>query len=233
MAKTKKSRSSKADYIPKPDEQKALDKRATRKTAPAPNLYLKKDGSVGLNHPDVKTAHELLQNALGTSDPDFLHGLLEVLKVVSKIDGKVEEGNLNFFLSVVRGIEPQDQLEAMMAAQMALINLTLFEYRCLFAGDPSCRNDAMTAMNKLARTYAAQMEALKRYRSKGEQKVTVQHVTVSDGGQAIVGDVHQPAKAADKLASPYPPALAHSKQRPMEIGQSDDQPVAVKRRARK
>ena len=33
------------------------------------------------------------------------------------------------------------------------------------------------------------MEALKRYRTTGEQKVTVQHVTVNDGGQAVVGTV--------------------------------------------
>jgi glucose dehydrogenase len=40
-----------------------------------------------------------------------------------------------------------------------------------------------------ARTFAAQVEALKRYRTGGEQKVTVQHVTVSDNAQAIVGNV--------------------------------------------
>jgi len=45
------------------------------------------------------------------------------------------------------------------------------------------------AFNKLTRTYAAQMEALKRYRSNGSQKVTVEHVTVNEGGQAIVGNV--------------------------------------------
>jgi HNH endonuclease len=33
------------------------------------------------------------------------------------------------------------------------------------------------------------MEALKRYRSGGEQKMTVQHVHVAEGGQAIVGNV--------------------------------------------
>jgi hypothetical protein len=33
------------------------------------------------------------------------------------------------------------------------------------------------------------METLKRYRTGGEQKVTVQHVTVSDNAQAIVGNV--------------------------------------------
>jgi hypothetical protein len=35
------------------------------------------------------------------------------------------------------------------------------------------------------------MEALKRYRSGGEQKVTVHHVSVNEGGQAIVGNVNQ------------------------------------------
>jgi hypothetical protein len=33
------------------------------------------------------------------------------------------------------------------------------------------------------------MEALNRHRSGGDQKVTVQQVSVSDGGQAIVGNV--------------------------------------------
>jgi hypothetical protein len=33
------------------------------------------------------------------------------------------------------------------------------------------------------------MEALKRYRSGGGQKVTVQHVTATDGGQAVAGNL--------------------------------------------
>ncbi len=44
-------------------------------------------------------------------------------------------------------------------------------------------------LNKLARTFTAQVEALKKYRSTGEQSIRVQHVTVNDGGKAIVGDV--------------------------------------------
>jgi hypothetical protein len=53
------------------------------------------------------------------------------------------------------------------------------------------QDSAERAFNKLTRTFASQMEALKRYRTGGEQKVTVQHVTVSEGGQAIVGNVTQ------------------------------------------
>jgi hypothetical protein len=36
------------------------------------------------------------------------------------------------------------------------------------------------------RTFAAQVEALQKYRSTGEQSLKVQHVNVHDGGQAIV-----------------------------------------------
>jgi hypothetical protein len=48
---------------------------------------------------------------------------------------------------------------------------------------------AERALNKLGRTYAAQMDTLKRCRSKGQQTVRVERVTVEIGGQAIVGNV--------------------------------------------
>jgi hypothetical protein len=43
-----------------------------------------------------------------------------------------------------------------------------------------------------------QLEALQRYRGKGQQKVTVEHVHVNAGGRAIVGTVHTPAGAKSK-----------------------------------
>jgi hypothetical protein len=66
------------------------------------------------------------------------------------------------------------------------------------------------AFNKLARTFAAQMSALKEYRSKGEQKMTVQHV--AEGGQAIVGNVSTPAQGvgARKKTEDQPHALAYA-----------------------
>ena len=44
-------------------------------------------------------------------------------------------------------------------------------------------------MYRTARTFAAQVEALRRYRSGGDQTIRVERVTVNDGGQAIVGNV--------------------------------------------
>jgi uncharacterized protein YcbX len=51
------------------------------------------------------------------------------------------------------------------------------------------QDSAERAFNKLARTFASQVEALNRHRGKGQQKVTVEHVHVHEGGQAIVGNV--------------------------------------------
>ena len=42
------------------------------------------------------------------------------------------------------------------------------------------QDSAERTFNKLARTFAAQVEALKRYRTGGEQRVIVQHVNVNE-----------------------------------------------------
>jgi hypothetical protein len=71
-------------------------------------------------------------------------------------------------------------------------------------------------LNKLARTFAAQVEALKRYRSNGEQSIRVQHVTVNDGGQAIVGDVQAGGGEQEKNGDqPLGPCAAYEPSTPL------------------
>jgi hypothetical protein len=56
------------------------------------------------------------------------------------------------------------------------------------------------------------MSALKEYRSKGEQKMTIQHVHVAEGGQAIVGNVNAPAPGVGASEKPgeQPDALTYA-----------------------
>ena len=55
------------------------------------------------------------------------------------------------------------------------------------------RRDNLSQANKLSRTYAVLLDALNRHRGKGgQQKVTVEHVHVHAGGQAVVGVVESP-----------------------------------------
>lgn len=91
----------------------------------------------------------------------------------------------------MRSIKPRDELEAMLATQMGAIHIaTMMMARRLNHVQSLPQQDAAErALNKLARTFTTQMDALKRYRTGGQQKVTVEHVTVNAGGQAIVGAV--------------------------------------------
>jgi hypothetical protein len=145
-------------------------------------------------------------------------------------DGEVSETNVNLRLSFIGGIEPWDQLEATLAVQMTVIHRTLIGFdRLLLKARWVQQIEILSEMNKMARTFTIQMDALKRYRSKGEQKVTVQHVTVSEGGQAIVGDIHQAQKEAAMKPESHSPALTHAQERPMEPLAEVPKPAAAVR----
>ena len=96
------------------------------------------------------------------------------------------------------GIAPKDELEGMIAAQLlAAHNAAMECYRRAMIGEQSFegRRENLSQANKLSRTYAALLDALNRHRGKGQQKVTVEHVHVHSGGQAIVGTVERPTPA--------------------------------------
>jgi hypothetical protein len=174
-----------------PNEHSATDiLDSNKKTTPRLRVQ-ERDGKAIITLEAGSTAESRLMMALGTTEPGFLTGILNQLAKAASIDGKVDELRLNFLLTIVKGVEPKDQLETMLAAQMAAIHsLTMsFTHRLLNARSIPEGDSAERTLNKLARTFAAQVEALKRYRTGGEQRVTVEHVTVNQGGQAIVGNV--------------------------------------------
>ena len=67
------------------------------------------------------------------------------------------------------------------------------------------QDSAQAAFNQLARTFAAQVEALQGIVQKGEQKMTIQHVRVADGGQAVIGNVGTPAPREGAEAGEFNP----------------------------
>ena len=79
-----------------------------------------------------------------------------------------------------------------MAAQLiAAHNAAMECYRRAMIGEQTFegRRENLNQANKLSRTWAMLLEALNRHRGKGQQKVTVEHVHVHAGGQAVVGVV--------------------------------------------
>jgi len=127
------------------------------------------------------------------------------------------------------GIEPNDEIEGMLAAQ--LIGLHNAAMECMrramldeqtFEG----RRENLNQANKLTRSYATLVEALNRHRGKGQQRMTVEHVHVHQGGQAIVGNVHQGGGAPSKTEDqPHARAITH------EPGQTQPREIETVREA--
>jgi len=201
-----KVRSVAKPYEPTPGERLLMESHFARQaqTPAAPRLNVSDDSSgatqIAPDHPDPRMALALLMEALATTDACFVVGLIGQLADAGTRRRKVDERELNFMLSVVKGAKPKDQIEAMLAAQMAAVHTATmtFARRLANVGNIAQQDSAERAFNKLARTFASQVEALKRYRMGGEQKVTVQHVTVNEGGQAIVGNVRHGGRASPK-----------------------------------
>ncbi len=131
-----------------------------------------------------------------------------------------------------RGIGPKDELEGMMAAQLvAAHNAAMESYRRAMIGEQTFegRRENLSQANKLSRTYAALIEALNHHRGKGQQKVTVEHVHVHSGGQAVVGTVETPGGGATSKSEEQPHAkqIAHAPQPPMWSADKEREPVPV------
>ena len=169
----------------------------------APGLkVLDKNGvtQISPDHADAALGASLLMQALGTADTAFFEGLVLQMANVASQGSNVQERELNFMLSVVKAIEPRDEIESLIAAQMAAVHMATmtFARRLSRVETIPQQESATNAFNKLARTFAVQLEALKRYRSTGEQTIKVQHVTINEGGQAIVGAVEHGGRDAVK-----------------------------------
>ena len=103
-----------------------------------------------------------------------------------------DEVGVKFMLAFVREGKPRDTIEATLLAQMAATDAVAMSFanRLANAKNLTERDSAERTFNKLMRTFAAQVEALQRYRSKSENKVFFQNVSVNDSAQAIVGSCH-------------------------------------------
>jgi hypothetical protein len=169
------------------------------KAAATPRIKLLSHG-FAIDHPDPEFGEQLMADALGVADREAMHGLLQQL-VRASVSGKSpDEVNLAFMISMVKSIKPRDAVEAMLVAQM--VSVHVMAMRCAHhlaeACDLAQHDSAARALGRLARTFPAQIEALNRYRSHGEPAITVQNVSVGDGGNAIVGNVTQHASVMVK-----------------------------------
>src|SRR5580704_2167992 len=201
------------------------------KAAAAPRIRLSPHG-FSIDHPDPEIGEQLMANALGVADRDAMHGILRQLVKASVNGERPDEVNLAFMISMVKSIKPRDSVEAMLVAQM--VSVHVMAMRCAYhlanAEDIARQDSAGRALGRLARTFPIQMEALNRYRNNGEPAVTVQNVSVGDGGRAIVGNVTQHASVIVSDNSPAP-AMTNARMRSIpDRGAQQHDSVDVRRK---
>jgi hypothetical protein len=195
-------------------EHAAIEKARSRTKARAPRIamHIEDRGSepraLYPHHSDEEGHLYRLADTFGTRSRHFVDSMLKGLGKATADHsedhgfnpGSSDEVAFNAALAVIDGVRPKDEVEAMLAAHMAVTNIALLELfarTCgaiaghMYQGNGIKRLEVLGNLtNKFMRTFAAQVEALARKRRKGgEQNVTVKHVHIHAGGQAVVGNV--------------------------------------------
>lgn len=152
----------------------------------------------GRLQPEMNGTWDRLLRASGNTT--VLDGLIAQAAILGSEGRRADQPATNFTLGFVDAMQPQDAAEVLLLSQMAATHQAVMMLaRHLNHVDTIPRKDcAEKALNKTARTFAAQMDTLKRYRSKGQQTVRVERVTVEEGGQAIVGSVETGGRGCEK-----------------------------------
>ncbi|MGR3592248.1 MAG: hypothetical protein ACU0B9_19640 [Limimaricola soesokkakensis] len=133
-------------------------------------------------------------------------------------------------LELYEGLEPQGAVEGMLAVQMVGTHSAALDClrRAAFLGQSDRARDMnLKHAQKLMTLYAQQVAALNKHRGRGQQKVTVEHVHVHSGGQAIVGTYERQDERKGQGAAP--PALENTPELPLE---PQEAPVRSKPRKR-
>ena len=145
--------------------------------------------SFNLHDPDA------LFRDLTTSSTEKLHLVLEKIINFNKVDGsdsKSLQKKINASLAALSDLEARDPVESMLIHQLIVTN-EMF-HTCSTRANISNQNsdridEYIKHMTKLSRLFLNQIRILNSYRNQGQQKVKVEHVHISDGGQAVFGDI--------------------------------------------
>ncbi|PWK56874.1 hypothetical protein C8D95_103106 [Silicimonas algicola] len=144
-----------------------------------------------------------------------LHEIVDLLFIPLNVGHDEQQAWFRRALEQYESLAPRDGIEGMLAAQMIGTHAAALE--CLRRAAHSRERFADREQNlkhaqKLMALYTQQVAALNKHRGKGQQKVTVEHVHIEAGAQAIVGNVDSGAGKHNKAS---PAVLEEQKSVPM------------------
>lgn len=189
-------------YEPTERERAALQKQLARRRASLPRVKFKitqtarGECEMKIDHEHKGMGAALLQESFGTADWDVLDVLCVQLVNIANVGGQIDNSKFQRAMALAQGIEPQNEIEAMLATQMAAIHIATMDFAARVQRSTTAETSESyeRSLSRLARTFTAQIEALKKHRNKGEQRVVVEHkhYHLAPGAQAVFGDVSAP-----------------------------------------
>ena len=151
------------------------------------------DGNISAGLPsnleEQEARNASLHAATGSTDMHFASSILALaLNAAPLSPGNSNADEANAILAVLLSLKPQDELEGMLLTRMLILHKQYmnFMHKTWKTDRLDFETSYINKATKLMRLYNETLETLNRYRRKGEQKVTVQHINVSNGGQAMV-----------------------------------------------
>lgn len=174
--------------------QKLLDGRDRRMKPPKLQFEKKKDVlEISFEGDDPRRAFLAMHSVTGLRNSMAVDLLIEQLSRLAGADvTRLDPKHTNHAIAMLDELEPADGTEALLTSQMVAVHLAAMDCyaKAMLPGQSLVARDLyLKHAGKLSRIYAEQVAALDKHRRKGQQTVTVEHVHVHDGGQAIVGAV--------------------------------------------
>jgi hypothetical protein len=167
--------------------------------------------------PEMDKSKPLLKHLGGSQHDDWNQALSNQVLNAARYpkNATPEEKAKQYFshLAFLVGVNPQDVIEGIMAAQLFASHAAAMEcYRRAMLPEQSTEGWQMnlTQAAKLTRANAAAVEALAKHRNKGQQKITIEHVHVYQGGQAAFIANAAPGEGVAKLKKGQPHAITHA-----------------------
>jgi len=202
-----------------------------RRNSSAPYLNVVTDGrgySIEMNR-DPSYGYEELAEALGTTDPRIVRGLLTRIVNATMHGKSVDEDALNFMVAFIKDSKPRNARDALLLAQMVCTDSFAMDTLRKMANteDPVERESLAHLHSKLLSTYIRQEEALRRRETGGEQKFIMQHVSVRASLPFVENNTQKARQSSIDKASPA--ALTDARVEPMPMIDQAKRPERVPR----
>jgi len=159
-----------------------------------------------------------ISDAFGAAGPTSAKAFLFQLTSLCSLNWDADNGRwkpsetqLNFALSFINNIQPRNQAEAALAAQMVAVHLMQMRVsaQALTSGQNVDPRDAAIA-GKLARTFTMQMDTLRRMRGRGTARQNIRvkkeihqhvHYHAPGGAEGNAGQSHAKPAVSDQRAA--------------------------------